>query len=257
MNPSLSFLSEKSRIKEQLGSAWGDYGYDLENLLHLRWLGFEPATVYDIGSGNAAWSVMAQKVFSETRFELFEPLWEIEDSYAFGRKEHPAIARFLDGANYRIHSFALGARNSKVRFIKRPQNAAFTTSWRAEGGSGAHSMHVSVRRLEDAVAQLRLPFPDLIKVDTNGSEMEVLMGAGETLARASIVFLTCWLTKSAGPDVPLMLGVANTLKEVGFDLFAAGHGRRDEKGIAQTKDAVFVKRGLDIVSAHPPVRARL
>lgn len=251
MNPSLSFLSDKSRIQEQLGSAWGDYGYDLENLLHLRWLGFAPATIFDIGSRNASWSAMAHQVFSQTRFELFEPLWEVADSYALGRNEHPAIARFLDSANCRIHSFALGARNGKV-YISHRQNAVLSTAWPVGGVGGAHRMDISVRRLDDAIAALGLPSPDLIKVDTSGSEMEVLVGAGETLAKASVVFLTCWLTKSAGPDVPLMLGVANRLKEAGFDLFAVGHGRRDERGIAQTKDAVFVKRGLDIVSAHPP-----
>lgn len=195
--------SAKSDIRARLGSVWRDY--DLDNLLHLRWLGFKPAAIYDIGSGAGAWAAMAHQVFPEARIELFV-----------------TGAAVAGGPGVRIHQLA----------------------------------EAPVHRLGGVIARLGLPAPDLLRLDTGGSEVEILDGAGEALASVSVVFVTGWLTKAAGPDTPLLLAVANRLDAAGFDLFAIGGGSRDEKGVAQTKDAVFVRRGLDILATHPPACAR-
>ena len=65
---------ERNAIANKLLAAIQHYGDDLDLLLHLRWLGFRPNVVYDIGASNGIWSSVAGLVFPEARFELFEPL---------------------------------------------------------------------------------------------------------------------------------------------------------------------------------------
>ena len=245
-------LLERVRIRERLGLAWKHYDDDLDQLLHLRWLGFKPSSIYDIGSSNTVWSVMASLVYPSASLELFEPLAEISDAYLVGKLAHPVIRAFLESANYRIHAVALGNRNGRCSFNRFENDAGSTSLELNKNTPNTQALDLPMHRLDDFVSEKGLSAPDLIKLDTQGSEMEILEGAPQVLAHASVVFVECWLTKGYGPKTPLFLSMANKLSEAGFDLFAIGDEYRGADGVANTKDTVFVKRDLSL-RVEPPL----
>jgi FkbM family methyltransferase len=247
--------SEEEKIHRALGACWRNYSDDLSQLLHLRWLGFTPQTIFDIGSSNTVWSVTAHMVFPDAEFQLFEPLAELSDAYLTGKRTHPAICRFLETANFRLHAVALGTKNGTCPFRWFENNDSGSTSLGIDGDiPGSKLVDVPMRRLDDLVLREDLATPDLIKLDTQGSEMEILAGAPDCLKRAKVVFLESWLTKGYGAKTPLMLEMANMLAEYNFDLFSVGDEYRNQEGILQTKDLVFVKRDLNLV-AEPLLEA--
>jgi FkbM family methyltransferase len=236
---------ERDRIRSALGVAWQYYANDLDQLLHLRWLGFDPESIFDIGSSNTVWSVCANMVFPCAQLQLFEPLAELSQAYLVGKREHPAVCRFLEHASYRLHPVALGSCNATCRFRWFENNDAGSTSLDINGEiPGTKLVDVPMRRLDDLVQDQELPWPDLIKLDTQGSEMDILVGGRECLGKAKVVFIESWLTKGYGEKTPLLLDIANFLSEEGFDLFALADEYRNAEGLLETKDLVFVNREM-------------
>jgi FkbM family methyltransferase len=246
-----SLSAARTQVQEELGISWNHYLEDLEQLFHLRWLGFVPQTIFDIGASNTVWSVMAHKVFPSALFELFEPLAELSDAYSAGKKEHPAVRRFLERARFNINPIALGETNGDCAFRWFINNEAGSTSLQIDYESSEIKIaNVPVWRLDDFVRHKSLPWPDLIKMDTQGSEMEILSGSQECLRRAKAIFIEGWLTKGYGTKTPLLLDIANLLDRHGFELFSVAGEYRNPDSILQTKDLVFVRRDL-VLEATP------
>lgn len=240
-----SLASEREHIRRELGGAWIYYRQDLDQLLHLRWLGFHPRCIFDVGSSNTVWSVMAHLVFPGAGFQLFEPLAEMSHAYLVDKRKHPAVCRFLDTAEYRLHPLALGRENGTCRFRWFQGHDAGSTSLAMDGDiEGSKLVDVPIWRLDDFIRRENLPQPDLIKLDTQGSELEIFLGATEALQHAKVVFLEAWLAKGYGAKTPLLLETANYLHGFGYDLFSLGGEYRGQDSVLQTKDAVFVKRDL-------------
>lgn len=244
--PPISALRET--IQNRLGAAWQHYHADLDILLHLQWLGFQPTTIYDIGASNTVWSVMAHAVFPKARLELFEPLAEISDAYLHGKRTHPAVRQFLEQANFQIHPIALGTQNGECLFYHYEGDAGSTSLDLEHVSPSAQQVKVPMQRLDDYVKSKMIALPDLVKMDTQGAELEILEGGRKTIRHASAIFAECWLTKGYGKKTPLLLPLANALSDLEFDLFGLGDEYRSPEGNPQTKDAVFIKRTL---SLHP------
>jgi FkbM family methyltransferase len=237
---------ERNAMANKLLAAIQHYGDDLDLLLHLRWLGFRPDVVYDIGASNGIWSSVAGLVYPEAKFELFEPLHEISDAYRNARARHPAIRNFTEKVHHRIHSVALGSRNGTCKFSRFASDAGSTSLEVDSSISDAHVVEVPMRRLDDLAAERAMPRPTLIKMDSQGSEMDILTAATECLQSCQVLFLEGWLTKGYGATTPLLLDIANFLGTFGLRLFALGDEYRAPDQVAHTKDVVFVRESLPL-----------
>ncbi len=74
------------------------------------------------------------------------------------------------------------------------------------------------RRTLDALAA-DLPRVDVLKVDTDGHDLEVLRSGPDTLARALVVDVEVQLQGLAHPDANTFANIDNLLRSAGFDLF--------------------------------------
>ena len=241
------YSKQREQIRTHLGQSWSFYTEDLDLLLHLKWLGFQPRSIYDIGSSNSVWSVMANLIFPQARFEMFEPLAEISHSYRTAKQNHVTIAEFIENAKNEIHPVALGAESGTCQFQWMEGNEAGSTSLQTVSQlANTRTLKVPMHRLDDYVAARKLEPPDLIKLDTQGSEMEIFAGASKALRSAKVIFIECWLSRQYGPNTPLFLEIANHLFAAGFDLFAIGDEYRGGDGVAQSKDAVFIRRDISL-----------
>jgi hypothetical protein len=115
--------------------------------------------------------------------------------------------------------------------------------------------HVRVRlyTLDEFVEQNSLPSPNVMKVDVQGAEHLVLIGACRTMQNADVLFMETWLKRSYGPDTPLLTEMIEFLERAGFILVELGEQFRDERGRLYSVDAVFFSERFlsKAPGAHP------
>ena len=162
--------------------------YEPGTLAVLEQLASKSGVLYDIGAHigffTCAWIRMGGR-----SVEAFEPL----PSNAAVLKD--IVARNGISAAVRVHAFALGNDNARVRLLAHALDLGTTSMAFVEDIGGIRSQArseryrlaeptaVALRRLDDVLADEKLPPPDVLKIDVEGAEPEVLAGAESLLAR--------------------------------------------------------------------------
>lgn len=236
-----SFHERCEARKVALGPGFQHYHEDLETLEKLRRAGFQRPVIYDIGASNTVWSVVAYEIFPDCRIEMFEPLAELSDRYAKGKLSHPKVVAFLENADQATHPIVLGSRNGTCRFCRMPDESASTSLNCGFPTGSAEFVDLPMHRLDDYAVLRGLQPADIIKLDTQGSEIDIMRGAAGVLASAKAVFVESWLTKGYGPQTPLLLEMTEFLSRYGFLLADLSGEHRTPENILYAKDALYLK----------------
>ncbi|MFT7644517.1 MAG: FkbM family methyltransferase [Candidatus Paceibacteria bacterium] len=104
------------------------------------------------------------------------------------------------------------------------------------------TVQVKTRTLDNIVEQHNISGPLLIKIDVEGSEIDVLKGASDTLKMADVVILETWINvpDSDSPgDFAKIVEIMDDNNFVVFDFFG---GYSHKSGVLAHIDTVFVKR---------------
>jgi FkbM family methyltransferase len=141
--------------------------------------------IFDIGAHVGNWSIMAKSVFSAARIDAFEPIPSSVDLFKKTVEGLPDIY---------MHPCALGSAKGEASMsVLGNQADCSSVLSPAEdkpmmaGQDRGDKIKVSIKRLDDMVADEGLPYPDFIKMDVQGFELEVLKGAEECLKHAKAV----------------------------------------------------------------------
>lgn len=147
--------------------------------------GFEPAVIYDIGACFLQWAKEARRLWPDATLVLFEAMDHAEFLYK-------AFANDSGRGKILYHMGALGDVDGKeVKFYENPMNPCGNSYYREVGWADAH-VHFPVdnyvvktlQRLDTVVAEYGLPLPDLVKIDVQGSELDILLGGARVIAGA-------------------------------------------------------------------------
>ena len=211
---------------------------DKLRLQHLRTLGLPMRHFFDIGASNGAWSSTMTRLFPEATFDLFEPLVDV-----YRRQMNGNLKLF---PRLRLHTVALGQKRQRIKMFLDTKNPANSTAldWRTAPAEIARA-EVEMMTLDEAVREFDLPKPDVIKMDTQGGELDVLKGASKTLPHAKVLLLECWLWRAYAQDTPLLLEIANCLRDFDFHLWDFGEDCRDA-GMLHTRDCIFLNARCEI-----------
>jgi FkbM family methyltransferase len=207
---------------------------------HVKRLGFEPATVIDVGV--AYGTPELYDAFPRARFLLVDPLEE----YA------PVIdqitARLGDAEWVRA---AAGPEPGQIEINvnRAPALSSTLGHWKGQD-DGGQPRSVPVVRIDDLVAERSLPGPYVLKVDVEGAELRVLDGASSVLERTDIVLLEVNLFQFL-PGQPQLHDVVAYMKERGFVTydFYGGHLRLLDGALAMT-NMVFVREDGRFRGSH-------
>lgn len=156
---------------------------------HTRYLediaitGCKPKVIYDIGACVLSWSKEARRIWSNSTVIHFEANPNCEQLYIEqGLKYHMGVLSNTDDRDieFYLNDFTTGG-NSYYREIGFPLSLKLFTE--------QHIVKMKAKTLDTVVIENHFLFPDLIKLDIQGAELDVLFGAPIVLAHATDIIV--------------------------------------------------------------------
>jgi FkbM family methyltransferase len=171
-----SALGYKVLAKKNLPPVWG--------LAHfftlLKGFGFAPKRIWDVGANRGDWTRAAIQYFPEAEYTLLEPQDNLKNSIQDLIDSGHKIRWIHAGAGARpgrLPFYVVGPKNEGSTFLDLPRVAESTVQ----------RIEVPVRTLNEVLATLGSPVPEMLKIDAEGLDLQVLEGATDLLGRTEIV----------------------------------------------------------------------
>ncbi len=192
-----------------------------------------PATVVDVGAAFGTFARECAGIFPSARYLLVEPLTECHPSLQ-------GITRELEDAE--LFPCAAGAvAGQRVLHVHPDLEGSSFFEEREDSDVNGRPRAVAVETIDAIVARAGAAGPILIKIDTQGAELEVLAGATATLQRTEMVIAEVSLFRFFAGG-PLLHEVVAFMRSRGFVVYdVAGHQRRPLDGALAQVDLVFVR----------------
>lgn len=198
-----------------------------------RDLGLAPATVVDVGAAFGTFARECAAVFPAARYLLVEPLSECLPALQ-------ALTRELQRAD--VFPCAAGpAAGERVLHVHPDLGGSSFFEEHEDSDVNGVPRVVAVETVDAIVARADAAGPFLVKVDTQGAELEVLAGAAATLQRTEMVIAEVSLFRffAGGPLLHDVVAFMRSREFVVYDV--AGHLRRPLDGALAQLDLVFVR----------------
>lgn len=135
-------------------------------------------TIYDIGAHHGSWSGEMSKHLPQTEFVMFEAYPEHTNIHA------PQKFKYLKVPLYKEDDVELDF------FINTQTHHTTGNSFYQENTQvydNGVSIKLKTKKLDTMIVENNLALPDAIKIDTQGAEYDILLGATEALKHAKIV----------------------------------------------------------------------
>jgi FkbM family methyltransferase len=201
---------------------------------HLREWGYEPRSIIDVGVADGTFEIY--RCFPRARYLLVEPMAEFAPQLNW-------ISRHYDAA---IAPVAAGAADATTTIHFATSHAGMHGATLAvlsrDAGVYPAEREIRIRRLDALAKEHGIEPSILIKVDTQGTELDVVAGSEGILDAVDVVILEVALF-TFGHDVPLLDATIRKMADYGFvpyDIFG-GYNRPLDDALAQI-DIAFVKR---------------
>jgi FkbM family methyltransferase len=209
---------------------------DRERFRHLQKLGLELRSFFDVGASIGRWSSRMSQDFPHATYNLFEPL--IDHCPDYRLKMQTTLSRHPE---FKLHKVALGPECKKTTMFLYPDNLVGSTALPLDYmPQNARKVEIDMLTIDYVVEEFRLGVPQVIKMDTQGCELNILQGGKKTLPQVDVLLLECWLTRAYGPSTPLLLEVAEWLRHVDFHIWDLGNAWRDDSGVLVAQDCLFL-----------------
>lgn len=161
----------------------------------------EIRVVYDVGAHNGSWTNQVSRILKSADFYLFEP-----------NKNHNS---HLEKTGFKFFNDVLSDQTK-------------TVEWYGVGGlgdsyfkdSGQTFASISSRKvlsntLNHLVQENKLPIPQLLKIDTQGSELDIVAGSSDFIDSVKFVLLECPLIEY-NLGAPNIQSYLSTMHNLGF-----------------------------------------
>jgi FkbM family methyltransferase len=175
---------------------WFNAGADFTKWIVAKGLLQEPFVVVDIGvQGDASvrWNLLDDYLI----FHGFDAIAEVIDKLSRLNNHRP---------NRNFHNIAIGEADREQVFYVNPTNPTASSMYeqgasRFEGTLGGEARVVTVHRLDTLFASGVIPTADFLKVDVEGHEKEVFLGAREFIG-ASVLAVETETSFGISPNYP-------------------------------------------------------
>ena len=167
----------------------------------LKQKGLEINVVYDVGARYGRWSKGASKVFPRAKFYLFEASDKCKSILT---TQH--FPFFIETLSSKVKNVTFYEKNTPGDSYLKDKSIFYKKS---AGIAKKTSTIISL------IKQKKLPPPDFVKIDTQGSEIDILKGSGKYLKEVKLLYLECPVVNinQGAPDISEYLSFT---KKAGF-----------------------------------------
>lgn len=189
-----------------------------DHVAYLKTMNIQPKVIFDIGACVLHWSRHAAKTWPGAEIFLFDELEEAE--FLWKRTPHQYHIGVLTDFNDKI-----------VDFWKDPMNPGGNSLYKETSGfyNDSHRIRKVGTTLDYVVRHKGFPWPDLIKLDVQGAELDILRGAESCLMHTKDIILEAQHT-NYNDGAPKEAEVIQWMKDHGFELvskFCSGDADSD------------------------------
>jgi FkbM family methyltransferase len=207
-----------------------------QGIARLKRFGFLPAGILDVGAYDGNWSRGARAIFPDAHILMIDALIEKElilNAVCADLGNADSVIALLGAEDRAEEAFyvvkagdAGGIRTGSSRY---KENTSFPTEER----------RMQQQTLNSVLALSNRQF-QFVKLDVQGSELDVLCGASAYLHRTEAVLMEV-ATLQYNSRAPLVADVIPTMQKLGFVLFDVLDNIRFHNGCLFQFDALFIK----------------
>jgi FkbM family methyltransferase len=189
--------------------------------------GLTPKTIIDVGAYHGDWSRMARRIWPDGRIVMFEPNAEKKDLLALTASDIGAS----------VFSELLGAEDGLSVSYNVMESGSSILSERSPLQRVVEQRHL--RRLDSVIGTIE--GPTLLKIDTQGYEVEVLKGCTAVLPTIDAILLEVAVIE-INEGAPLLQEVLSFVSSIGFVTYDILEiHRRPLDGALNQVDILFVR----------------
>lgn len=207
---------------------------DMElGLRHLASRGLQPRHIADIGAFEGEWTRMARELWPDAQMSMIEA----------NPDKEPGLNKVVEACGANLYISVLG-----------PEDGTEVVFYVMESGSSVLPENSSLERRAETFKTTRLDtllegdFPDFIKMDVQGFEIEALKGASAILAQAQGLLVEVSLIPT-NKGAPFMSDVVAFMKAQGYEVcdVLELHRRPLDRAINQV-DLLFVPATSELLA---------
>lgn len=190
-------------------------------------------TIIDGGANRGQFARAATETYPESQIIAFEPLPDVADRLRENVRDRPQIT---------VMQSALGSEDGTIDFYRhrRRIDGNQPAPGRSEEQGDGDALEVPVIRLDNALQQILMRPPILLKLDLQGFEIEALSGASEALSKMDYVVLeTSFIPMYAGE--PDFIEILDYMRNAGFSFLRPIDVIRNGRGAIVQMQALFAQ----------------
>lgn len=191
-------------------------------------------TIFDVGASDGSWSISMQKKFKKSQFILFEA--------------NKNYCEKLDNSGFKYFSYVLAQTTQERLFWAADGHGDSLYQDKSEKYQKITPSRVHAHALDDVICDNKLPIPNLLKIDTQGSEIEILLGAKKSLGTVDFLYLECPIF-NYNEGAPNILEYLRATSEYDFIPIQIGEIHRTANDYLVQVDILFAKSNL--IAANP------
>lgn len=181
----------------------------LENFyLTLKEAGYKPKFVIDIGANTGAWTKEILNYFPDVSVLMIDP----QESLKY---------KFQDILNDKITYLPVGVgdKNDVLKFTlhRRDDSSSFIYSEEDAKEQGLEQIEVPIKTLNSIIKENSLSYPDLVKIDAEGLDLEVIDGATDLYGKTEIFMVEAAVGCKNYKNT--VLKMINKMDDAGYQLF--------------------------------------